>query len=143
MDETNNSPVKGHNRLAAVMAHTNRYSFCGRSRLAKDSGVSKATISRLLAGCGRPSFRVMADITQAIERELRRKIDSRELFSTDGNYPTAFVCSLAACHGCLPEWALSKDGEPLTEFGDLKPGYWSGDAHEKTGPLWRPIEEIK
>ncbi len=33
-----------HNRILALMAHTNRYAFKGESRLAHDAGMSKSVV---------------------------------------------------------------------------------------------------
>lgn len=97
------------NRLVAVMDHIPIYSFQGRARLAADAGVSRAAISRLVAGKTSPSFAVTVAITAALERRLGRRLDPRELVSFDGRYPTASVCDLCGCRGCTLEG--SRGGE--------------------------------
>jgi transcriptional regulator with XRE-family HTH domain len=100
-----------HNRVAAVMAHTKRYSFKGRSRLARDCGVSKSAISRLMNGHSVPSFPVAMRVADALGRELGMEINIRQLFSEDGLYPTAFICAWLNCRGCLPAQAIDDEGQ--------------------------------
>lgn len=96
------SPIQRHisQRIHAVMAHTTRYAFDGVSRLAEDVGVSKSAIYRILQGKRSPSFSLMIAITQALEKELKRPIDPRELMTVSGQYPTPNVCDLCGCLGC-------------------------------------------
>lgn len=126
---------RSHNRIAAIMIHTDRYSFKGRSRLARDAGVSKSAISRLLNGTTRPTYRVVDRVIRALEREMGRSLDFREVISQDGNYATAWVCRLMGCAGCLPEHAK--------QDSRIEPGMWSGDNQEGEGEPWLPIEEIQ
>lgn len=124
------------------MIHTSRYAFKGRSRLARDCGVSKSAISRLTNGHSVPSFRIALRVADALGRDLNREFDIRELFSEDGNYPTTFVCDLVGCKGCLPTDALDDQGQVNPIYEGMKKGFWSGDIFEIEGPLWQPIEEL-
>jgi len=137
-NDTKNLP---HNRVAAIMAHTLRYAFKGRSRLAVDCGISKSAISRLLNGRSKPTLHVVLRVTDALERELGRSLNVREIFSETGNYPTTFVCSLVGCPGCLPAQAVTEDG-PTPRYRGMEPGFWTGDVYELNGPLWHSIEEV-
>jgi len=119
-----------HNRILALMAHTNRYAFKGESRLASDAGVSKSAVCRLLNGQSSPSFALVSSITRALELHLQRglegrRLDPHELISLDGTYPTASACALAGCRGCLPAEAYDEHNRLKPEFKDAKPGLWS------------------
>lgn len=114
-----------HNRIMALMAHTTRYAFQGETRLAKDAGVSKSAVSRLLTGQSSPSFALVVALTKALEKRLGRALDPRDLISLDGNYPTATACELAGCKGCLPAEAYDENNCLKPEYKDMKPGQWS------------------
>ena len=114
-----------HNRILAIMAHTTRYAFKGESRLAADAGVSKSAVSRLINGQSSPSFALVCGLTRALEKQLGKHLDPRELLSFDGTYPTPSVCQLAGCKGCLPSAAYDEEGRLRPQFKDVKPGEWS------------------
>lgn len=118
-------PRKGYNRLYVVLAHTSRYAFEPQARLAKDVGVSRSTISRLMSGHSQPSFALVERITRALEKALGRPLDPRELFSPDGTYPTPSGCSLCGCGGCMPEDAYDRWGRLRPAFQNQKPGDWT------------------
>lgn len=103
---TRQSPVHGspvHNRIERLMEHIPWYSISGQARLARDAGISRAALSRLLSGKASPSFATVWAITMSLEKRLGRSLDSRELVSLDGTYPTASVCTLADCRGCASQ----------------------------------------
>lgn len=125
------------------MLHSKRYSSKGRSRLAADCGISKSAITRLLSGRSKPTFRIMWRIADALERDLGRKLDMRDLFSETGEYPCTFVCQLLGCSGCLPARATQDDGRRNPKYHGLKRGFWTGDVHETDGPFWQPIKEVE
>ena len=114
-----------HNRILALMAHTTRYAFQGETRLAKDAGVSKSAVSRLLTGQSSPSFALVVALTKALEKRLGRPLDPRDLISVDGVYPTASACELAGCKGCLPAEAYDANNCLRPEYKNVKPGQWS------------------
>jgi hypothetical protein len=118
----NQAPVS--NRLLAIMAHTTRYAFKGESRLASDAGISKSALCRLVNGQSTPSFPLVIAVTRALERHLKRAIDPREIVSIDGSYPTASVCALCGCKGCLPAEAYDEENRIRLEWRDVKPGQW-------------------
>ena len=89
-----------HNRVAQLMAHTTRYAFKSETRLARDAGVSKSAVSRLVQGHTSPSFALVTAITRALEKALGVPLDPREVVSTDGTYPTPSVCDLVGCRRC-------------------------------------------
>lgn len=119
-----------HNRILALMAHTSRYAFKGESRLARDAGVSKSAVCRLLNGQSSPSFALVSAITLALEPHLQgglkgRRLNPHELISLDGSYPTASACELAGCKGCLPTEAYDEHNQIKPEYKDVQPGQWS------------------
>ena len=118
----NARPVR--NRIRALMEHSVRYAFMGEARLAKDCGVSCAAVSRLMGGKSSPSFALVARISQAFERQFKRRIDPREIVSLDGSYPTASVCQLVGCKGCTPQAAWNENDV-------LKPEYRNGNKDGK------------
>jgi len=107
------------------MAHTTRYAFKGESRLAADAGVSKSAVCRLINGQSSPSFVLVCALTKALEKQLKRALDPRELISCDGTYPTLSVCQLAGCKGCLPQAAYDEHDNLRPEFRGVQPGQWS------------------
>lgn len=116
----------GHavNRIADVMAHTNRYGFRGVSRLAEDAGVSPSTISRLVNGRINPSFILIARITNALEGALGYRIDPRDLISELGRFLTPHVCDVVGCRGCMPENSIDEFGDLKPSFLNVNPGQW-------------------
>jgi hypothetical protein len=107
------------------MAHSYRYAFEGVKRLAEDTGVSLSTMKRLLRGETNPSYRLIQSITAALSADLGTRLDPRELFSSDGTYPTPSACALCACGGCMPEEAWDARGNLRPEYRDMKPSTWS------------------
>lgn len=119
-----------HNRIAALMAHTSRYSFRGTSRLAKDSHVSKSTICHIVHGRTSPLYKTLAKIIRSLEYQLARKLNVREVVSEDGTYPTKHICRLVGCKGCLPDGIHNDDGSLRDRWAELRPGEWTGDVAE-------------
>jgi len=116
------------------MAHTTRYAFKGESRLAADSGVSKSAVNRLIHGQSSPSFALVCALTKALEKHLGTTLDPREVISFDGIYPTASVCELAGCKGCLPTEAYDESNILRPEYRDVEPGQWSVPPAALTAP---------
>lgn len=112
------------NRLHALMAHTTRYAFKGETRLAEDAGVSKSAVSRLANGLSSPSFIVISAITRALEKQLKRRLDPRDIVSFDGSYPTPSPCAVCGCSGCLPDEAYDENDTLKAEFRTVQPGHW-------------------
>ena len=117
-----------HNRILAIMVHTNRYAFKGETRLAADAGVSKSAVCRLLNGRSSPSYALVLALTHALEKHLGRPLDPRDLISTDGRYPTASACELAGCKGCLPAEAYDENDRVKPQYRHLRPGEWTVDV---------------
>jgi hypothetical protein len=118
----NTAPV--HNRIFAVMMHTTRYAFKSKARLALDCDVAPSTICRLILGQCSPSFALTSVVTRALEQQLKKTIDPRELVSLDGTYPTPSVCQLCGCKGCLPDEAYDGNNRLKPEYKDVQPGQW-------------------
>src|SRR4051812_49409343 len=85
------------NRLLDVMEHCDRYAFKGSARLALDAGVNRASVSRLISGQINPSFLLVVRLTEALERQLGRRIDPRDVVAESGRFLTPFCCDLANC----------------------------------------------
>lgn len=122
--------TKCHNRVLAVMAHVPRYSFRGTSRLAADTGVSKSTISHLVRGLNIPLYPTARQAVKSLELHLGRPLDLDEVISLDGVYPTASVCKLCGCSGCLPDSIYEADGSRKPAYDYVVPGHWTGDVDE-------------
>lgn len=134
MNTTNTSaPPRCHNRIAAIMAHTSRYSFRGTSRLAADAEVAKSTICHLIHGKSSPLYKTLERIVSKLEFQLARRLSVREVVSEDGRYPTASVCKLVGCPGCMPEFAFERDGSIKQAWSSVHPGEWTGDVAELEG----------
>jgi len=117
------------NRIADVMAHTNRFAFCGVARLAKDARVSASSVSRLINGKMNPSFAMVARVTSALEAAVGYRIDPRDLVAELGRFLTTNTCDLMGCQGCLPENATDEFGDIKPAFAKIKPGRWVTSRH--------------
>jgi DNA-binding phage protein len=133
MLDTNRSAsaaTKRHNRVAAIMLHTSRYAFRGPSRLARDSGVSRSTICRLIHGRVTPLYSTISRVVKCFEAALGHPLNLNEVFSETGKYPTRSVCDLLGCGGCLPDWMYDDAGSRRPVTLDREPGGWTGDTTE-------------
>jgi len=119
------------NRLADVMAHHDRFAFKGVSRLAREAGVSPASVSRLINGVSNPSFLMVARLTEALEKAYGYRIDPRDLVAESGNFIHKFCCDVAGCTGCLPDNALDEFGDLKPTFDGVQPGTWVSSRHPK------------
>jgi transcriptional regulator with XRE-family HTH domain len=122
--------TKHHNRVAAIMLHTSRYSCYPTSRLAADSGVAKSTISKLLHGRTNPLYSTAARVVKCLEAVTGLRLDFREVFAEAGLYPTPYVCGLVGCPGCTPEIVYDRQNDRRPAFDLVRPGQWSGDTSE-------------
>src|SRR5665213_564224 len=93
------------NRFAEAMSHSSRYAFAGKARLARDCGLSKMSVIRLISGEHNPSYRVVHLVVTALERALGRSLDVRELISYTGEWERP-ICAVCGCQGCLPDGAV-------------------------------------
>lgn len=119
------------NRLADLMAHSDRYAFHGVRRLAMDARVSASSVSRLINGYMNPSYLMVVRITSALERELGIHVDPRDVVAERGAFLTRFACDLAGCRGCLPANALDEFGAVKPAFVDVAPGSWVSSKYPK------------
>jgi len=103
------SPSPIRNRVEPVMSHCSYYLDKGVSRLAADTGFSRSTISRLLAGNLSPSFALACAVTKALRRRLGVKVELFDLFSVDGKYPKPSACDAVRCPGCFLRKAFPPD----------------------------------
>ena len=130
------------NRVKPFLIHIWWYSIDGQNRLARDCGVSASTISRLVRGESLPTYQLAAQVTRAIEIRLGVPIDMREVFSTDGTYPTSVVCNLVPyCKGCYPPEAYFENDAMRQEYQTQKPGDWCRYP-VWTKPLAQPNQPI-
>ena len=113
------------NRVAGVLQHIPAYYFSPQKGLAKDTGLSRSAVSRILNGETCPLGNAMLSISAALGRRLGKHIDPSELFSLDGTYPTPYICSLVGCPGCLPEGICDPECRVQTEYAHIEPGKWS------------------
>lgn len=113
------------NRLSIVLAHTFRYAFEGQARLARDVGVSRSTISRLMNGRTKPTAALVRKVTEALSFALDCPLSPCDLFSPDGTYPTPSGCLLCNCPGCLPEHAFDRFGSRRPAYLSMQPGDWT------------------
>src|ERR1700722_8339469 len=105
------------NRIKPIMAHIFWYTIQGQYRLARDCGLSQATISRLVRDEIEPSPHVAATASKGLPTRLGMPLALRECFSLDGTYPTPRVCDLTGfCGGCFPYEALQDDGTMKPEY---------------------------
>lgn len=112
-----------HHRVREIAWHIPWYGFKTQARLAKDSGVSPSTISRLMRGRELPSLLVTLRLTDALAARLGRPLDVREVFSLDGLYPHG-VCQLASCRGCQAPTAFDKSDNSVPGAPGMERGQW-------------------
>lgn len=101
------------NRLRSILFHVPFYSIEGLARLAKDTGFSKSTISRLANQKSSPSYLLTAAIVEALSKRSGFPISAQEIFSSSGRYPTSSVCRVMGCKGCLPPEAWDEATDTL------------------------------
>lgn len=123
-DETDTA-YRTHNRVAMLMAHTTRYAFEPQARLARDIGVARSTISRIVSGQRSPTLPLALKIVTALEEALKVPLDMRDVFSPDGTYPTRSGCQVAGCRGCMPEAAYDRSGNLRPAYRDQRAGDWT------------------
>lgn len=123
-------PCRFHNRVAALMLHTDRYSTLGLQRLALDTGLSKSAITKLKSGKTRPLYSTFAVIVKCLEFQLGRRLPMDEVVSSDGTYPTRYICKFVGCPGCTPQIFFAKDRWLPKEYRDFRAGAWTGDCGE-------------
>lgn len=104
-----------------------RYSFMGATRLARDAGVSKSAVSRLMRGETTPSFTVAVRSASALERSTGLAIDPREIVSESGEWGVPFVCDLMGCKGCLASWMYDGEERVRPEFAHVLPAAGPGN----------------
>ena len=119
------------NRISDLMAHTDRYAFRGVSRLASDARVSASSVSRLINGKINPSFMLVSRVATALETQLKRPVDPRDLVGEHGKFLTRFTCDLAGCRGCLPDNATDEFGDIKPTFVGVQPGNWVTSKHPR------------
>lgn len=113
------------NRLRAVLLHVPYYTFEGSAKLARDTGLAASTVSRLIRGKISPSYVVVESIARAISHRWGKRLDAREIFTTNGSYPTPSTCALMGCLGCLPPEAWSEASDTLRpKWKQQRPGDW-------------------
>jgi len=121
-----------HNRVGAIMLHLTRYnSGATTSRLAAHAGLSKSTVSKLIHGKTNPLYVTAHRVVKCLEAAAGRRLKYDEVFSISGAYPTAFVCTLMRCPGCIPPWLFE------LHDGITRSGKWSGDCAEFSEELGR------
>lgn len=121
---------KYHNRIGAIMLHTVRYSCFPTSRLAADSGLAKSTISHLIHGRVHPLYNTVVAVVNCLERETGRHLETMEVFSKDGCYPTASVCQLLGCSPCKPPIVYGAGTDKRAALAFVVAGQWTGDNFE-------------
>ena len=94
------------NRLKLVLVRLPEYIFCGQVKLARATGFSPSTISRIVHNTLQPSIYTVMRIMAVLEQEFSRPLNYQEIFSIDGNYPTKNICTVL---GCLDDASLSLD----------------------------------
>ncbi len=126
------------NRVREILWHIPWYGFKTQARLAEDSGVSPAAISRLIRGESQPSLAVALRLTAALSRRLGRPLDVSEVFSLGGSYPTSSVCHLTHCRNCLPPDYYDDQDEIKPFYRGVKAGQWSPESNETKSETKKP-----
>jgi transcriptional regulator with XRE-family HTH domain len=110
------------------MEHIQDYYIEGASHFAKDAGISRSALSRLMRGESSPSYALVCALTKALEQKLGHRIDPRELISVDGTFLTPSICELVLCNGCLPDCLYDEEDNVKPEYRHIRSGQWSREA---------------
>jgi DNA-binding phage protein len=102
-DRSESAATRSHKSIAAIMMHTDRYSFRGTSRLAADTGLSKSTISHLVRSKSSPLYITVERVIKVLAARLGWLLDKQEVVSATGSYPASSDCVPVGCRGCLPD----------------------------------------
>ena len=129
------------NRFEEAMIHSSRYAFAGKARLARDCGLSKMAIIRLLSGDTNPSYRVVSLVVTALEKALGCHLDVRDLMSYGGGGWERSICEVCGCGGCLPDGALRDDGTLDPVYENVAPGTWKAFQPLSATPTQQVGEE--
>jgi len=78
---------KNHNRISEFLTYIDRSNDAHFS-LARETGLPRVTLCRIIDGSVCPDFLTVAIITEAIERRLGKRLDPRELVAFNGEYLT-------------------------------------------------------
>lgn len=112
------------NRIADIMLHTKRYSFKGVLRLAEDSGIHPASVSRIIHSRRYPTGLSLLRITNALEKALGFPLDPRDVVTDTGHFLHDSCCAACRCPGCLPPAAWDRFGNRTPAFANVPPGHW-------------------
>jgi transcriptional regulator with XRE-family HTH domain len=121
------------NRVRDIAIHVSWYGFKTQVRIAQDSGVSPAAVSRLIRGESQPSLAIALRLVSALSRRLNRPLDVSEVFSLDGTYPTPSACELTGCRACLPPEFYDSGENLKPQYRGVEAGNWSVPAVRKGG----------
>lgn len=71
-----------------------------------------------------PPFLLVSRVAAALEKELGRRLDLRDIVCENAAFPTKFCCEVVGCKGCLP--AISeRDWHALKDiYKTVRPGEW-------------------
>lgn len=106
------------------MAHSHRYDFSGRSRLASEAGISQSTLWRMIQGVVSTRFEVVERVSAALEKHFACHIDPRDIVANDGHFLTPFACQVVGCKGCYPLSAKDEHGQLKEIYKSIRPGEW-------------------
>lgn len=141
MSRAQQAPPKVTNRLRAVLLHVPYFSTDGFARLAAKCGVARSTISRIIREKSSPTYQLAHRITQVISDHHSGVLDMRELFTTDGTYPTDSVCALMDCKGCFPPEAWNEASNTLKpSWRGKNPGDWCRTTRQEPQTTQKPEE---
>jgi transcriptional regulator with XRE-family HTH domain len=110
---------------------THAFAYHGVIRLSEVSGVSPASISRIINGKQNPQFLLVARLTTALEQAFGIHIDPRDIFAENGLFLTPYACDLVGCRGCYPEAALDQFGNQNPAFQGVHKGEWETSKYPK------------
>jgi hypothetical protein len=86
-DRNETAATRSHNRIAAIMMHTDRRSFRGTSRLAADTGPCNSTISHLVRGTSGSLLVTLGRVTKVLVAQLGCLLDKQEVVAATDSYP--------------------------------------------------------
>lgn len=99
--------------------------------MAADTGISRSTIWRLMHEDYPPPLVVISKVAAALEKELNRRIDLRDIVAENGTFLTKFCCDVVGCKGCLPETATDEWQHIKEVYKSIRPGEWVCSRYPK------------
>lgn len=103
---------QNQNRISDFLSYINQSSETPFS-LARETGLPRVTLRRIINGTVCPDFLTVAIITASIERQIRKRLDPREIVAFNGEFLTPDLDDLL---GATKKDAATTAAQPSLRF---------------------------